>query len=112
MRTLLKLTQIATSMKLSPTLWQEKIYQAWELGQQKGEGFAIGEDNDLPNIALTKEGYELITEINGMVIGTDWLNKIVVVTSFYGPWAVDITDNLLSSNYSASQKFSLFNAVS
>lgn len=106
-----KLTQIAKSIKLSKKLWQEKIYQSWELGQENGEGFAIGDIFDSASIALAKEGYELIAEINGISIGTDWLTSIVAVMDCYGPWAVDITDNLLSSNYSIPQRLSLFNRV-
>lgn len=98
-----KLTEIAHSIKLSQTFWQEKIYRSWALGKQNGDGFAIGDANDQPKVALTKEGYELIAEIEGMAIGTDGLTKIVAVINSYGPWAVDITDSLVFSNFSQQQ---------
>ncbi len=110
MQTLPKLSQIANSIKLSKELWQEKIYQSWELGQS--HGFAVGDSSDLPSTALVKEGYALIAEIEGMAIGTDWLTSIIAVTNSYGPWAVDITDNLLKSKYFMPQRLSLFNKIS
>ncbi len=106
-----KLTQVAKSIKLSKKLWQEKIRQSWELGREEGTGFAIGDIFDSASTALAKEGYELIAEINGISVGTDWLTSIVAVMDCYGPWAVDITDNLLSSNYSVPQRLSLFSRI-
>jgi hypothetical protein len=106
-----KLTQIAYSIKLSQDLWREKIFHCWQLGHQAGLGFAIGDDFDLPSIALTKEGYELIAEIDDIAIGTDWLTSIIVVTRFYGPWAVDITEDLVKGNYAIFSKLSLFNRI-
>ena len=103
-----KLTQIANSIRLSQNLWQEKIYHSWDLGQGNGEGFAIGDEDDLAKTALVREGFDLIAEVNGIAIGTDWLTKIIAVKNCYGPWAVDITDDLLKSNYSVPQRLSLF----
>lgn len=90
-----KLTHIVNSLKASPEIWQKAICKYWQLGSQAGLGFAIGEPDDSPAKALAREGYELITEIEDVAIGTDWLTSIIVVTECYGPWAVDITDSLL-----------------
>jgi hypothetical protein len=111
MQSVPKLTQIANSIKLSKDLWKEKIFHCWQIGHQAGLGFAIGDDCDLPRVALTKEGYELIAEIDGIAIGTDWLTSIIVVTRFYGPWAVDITENLVKSNYAIFSKMVLFSRM-
>ncbi|MBI4852686.1 MAG: hypothetical protein HY819_12900 [Acidobacteria bacterium] len=109
MQSVPKLTQIANSIKLSKDLWKEKIFHSWQLGHQAGRGFAIGDDYDLPSIALTKEGFELIAEIDGISIGTNWITSIVVVTLYYGPWAVDITEDLVKGNYATFRKLNLFN---
>ncbi len=111
MQSVPKLTQIAKSIKLSKDLWKEKIFHCWQLGHQAGLGFAIGDDYDLPDVALTKEGYELIAEIDGVAIATDWFTSIIVVTRFYGPWAVDITEGLVKGNYAILSKFYLFNRL-
>lgn len=111
MQSVPKLTQIANSIKLSKDLWKEKIFRSWQQGHQSGQGFAVGDDYDLPSVALTKEGYELIAEIDGISVGTDWLTSIIVVSRFYGPWAVDITDDLVKANYATFRKLSLFNSM-
>lgn len=106
-----KLAQIVKSIRLSQSLWQEKIHQSWNLGQNNGQGFAIGDPDDSLKEALAKEGFDFIIEINEIAIGTDWINTIVAVKKCYGPWAVDITDNLLKSNYSMPRKMSIFNRL-
>lgn len=111
MQSVPKLTQIANSIKLSKDLWKEKIFYCWQKGHQSGLGFAIGEIDDLPIVALNKEGYESIAEIDGITIATNWLSSIIVVTRFYGPWAVDITEDLVEGNYAILGKFSLFNRI-
>lgn len=87
-----KLTHIATAIKNNPAIWQQKVYKSWQLGNQASLGFAIGETEDSLPIALAREGYELLVEIDDFAVGTDWLTSIVVVSNCYGPWAVDITD--------------------
>lgn len=103
-----KLTQIANSIKLSKDLWKEKILHSWQLGHLSGLGFAIAEMEDSTEIALLKEGYELIAQIDDFTVGTDWLTSIVVVTRFYGPWAVDITESLVKGHYANIRKPYLF----
>jgi hypothetical protein len=93
-----KITHIVKSLKNSPNLWQEKLYKYWQLGNQASLGFAIGDTDDSPAKALAKEGYELIVEMKDFAIGTDSLTSIIVVANCYGPWAVDVTDNLLTTN--------------
>lgn len=103
MKQVLKLDNIISSISLSNSLWQEKLWHCWEKGNEAGLGFALGESFDQSIEALTKEGYDLIAEINGLVIGTNGLNSIIAVVNIYGPWAVDITAELLASNYSPVQ---------
>lgn len=102
-----KLTQIVKSIKLSKDLWQEKIYHCWNLGQKQGQGFAIGDDYDLAKVAVIKEGYNVIVEWDDLVVGTDLLTSIIAVKQVYGPWAIDITNYLLQSNYSMVKRNSL-----
>ncbi|MBN8721818.1 MAG: hypothetical protein J0M03_02720 [Acidobacteria bacterium] len=106
-----KLTQIVKSIKLSKDLWKEKIDHSWYLGQKQGQGFAIGDDYDLAKVAVIKEGYNLIAEWDDLVVGTDWISSIIAAKQVYGPWAVDITNYLLQSNYFISEKNSLFSRI-
>jgi hypothetical protein len=108
MQSVPKLTQIANSIKLSKDLWKEKIQISWPLAHQSGKGFAIGDYDDSLNIALTKEGYEVLAEIEGVSVGTNWLSSIVVATRFFGPWAIDITDYLVKGDYATFRKLTLF----
>lgn len=89
-----KLVDLIQSIRVSNQQWPERIYHCWQLGNQAGFGFAIGEADDSPAQALTREGYELIAEIEDLAIGTNYINSIIAVTNNYSPWAVDITEHL------------------
>jgi hypothetical protein len=93
-----KIKSLATAIKENQSLWQRKIQDCWKAGHQAGFGFAIGDHFDTAAEALVKEGYYLIAEIDDIAIGTNWLDSIVAVTNHYGPWAVDISENLLNNS--------------
>ena len=94
-----KLVDLIQSIRLSNQQWPDQIYHCWQLGNQAGFGFAIGETDDSPAQALTREGYELIAEIEDLAIGTNYINSIIAVTNPYSPWAVDITEHLTARLY-------------
>ncbi|MEW6735683.1 MAG: hypothetical protein AB1489_30610 [Acidobacteriota bacterium] len=87
--------------------WYGKLNQAWQTGNRAGYGFAIGDEYDTLASALAKSGYELIGEMDGLAVGTNGINSVIVVVNVYGPWAVDITDTLLTSKeiYQSSRSY-------
>lgn len=90
----LKFAHIVKSLKTNPLLWEGKLSKYLLLANHASLGFPIGEPEDNAIKALSREGYEVIVEMDDFVVGTNWLTSIVIVTENYGPWAVDITDLL------------------
>lgn len=106
-----KLTHIVKSLKTNPSLWQKKLYNSWQLANQAGLGFTIGEADDSAAKAIIREGYEFVAEFDDFVVGTNSLTSILIVTDNYSPWAVDITDILLLDKDLLSNKFSQTNKI-
>lgn len=103
-----KFNHIVKSLKTNPELWKETLCNCWQLGSQASLGFPIGDPEDSAVKALTREGYELIIELEDFAVGTNWLTSVVIVTENYGPWAVDVTDMLLATKTKGIDLIPLF----
>jgi hypothetical protein len=72
---------------------QSELLSAWRRGNDAGEGYAVGSDDDTPREAAESELLEDIQEItsDGVVACVDG-HKIVVIADSNGAWAVPIKD--------------------
>lgn len=71
------------------------IRKAWRIGNDNGEGFPIGDDDDEPMEAAQRAGLQSPREVDGLdggiVCGWDG-DRLIAIADSSGPWAVDITD--------------------
>ena len=81
-------------MKIKMT--DAEIYDAWSRGNDRADGYPIGEKTMTPWEAAEDEGLEDIRTFDGpntlgtCVVGRDG-GKWIAICDVYGPWAVDIT---------------------
>jgi len=73
---------------------EHDLMDAWRTGNNAGEGFAIGNDDDTPQAAV--ESTDTMTHRgdltpDGAVVASDH-GRVIVVCDAGGPWAVDVTD--------------------
>jgi hypothetical protein len=68
-----------------------ELLYTWRQGNDAGEGYAVGGDDDTPREAAESELLEDIQEItpDGVVACVDG-HKVVVIADCNGPWAVTI----------------------
>lgn len=68
----------------------EEFIRAWNVGNNNGEGFEVGEQTDTPFQAAEREGYtEIEEDETGQVLATDF-EDLIVIRNCNGPWAVRI----------------------
>lgn len=68
----------------------EEYIKAWRIGNDKGNGYAVGDDDMSCSQAAEHEGYTDIEEDEtGQVLATDG-EDLVVIRDANGPWAVRI----------------------
>lgn len=74
---------------------QGEIMDAWRHGNDAGEGYAVGEDNQSPSEAADEDG--LLEQGNldptGNIVAVSG-DRVIAICDHNGPWAVDITDAL------------------
>jgi hypothetical protein len=72
----------------------DSFMEAWIYGNNKGNGYSIGEEYHSPMQAAQSEGLSCIIQISkdGSVLGYDCDGRVIVVCWSQGPWAVDVTD--------------------
>lgn len=72
----------------------ENIIKKWHIGNDNGEGYAVGDDNMTPAEAAEAEGLIICDEdITGQVvaIASEDDDCFVVIRDHNGPWAVTVT---------------------
>lgn len=68
----------------------DEYIRAWEIGNDDGNGFAVGDDGMTCEEAAEAEGYtDLEVDSTGQVLCTDG-DDLVVIRDDNGPWAVRI----------------------
>jgi hypothetical protein len=72
----------------------DNFAEAWGWGNDKGEGYSIGEEYQSPIEAAQSDGLTCIIQIStdGSVLGYKEDGSAIVVCDSHGPWAVDVTD--------------------
>jgi hypothetical protein len=72
----------------------DNFIEAWRWGNDKGEGYSIGEEYQSPMEAAQSDGLTCIIQIStdGSVLGYKEDGSAIVVCWSHGPWAVDVTD--------------------
>ena len=68
----------------------EEYIRAWRIGNDAGDGYAVGDEDMTPLQAAEDEGYTDIEEDEiGQVLCTDG-DDLVVIRDHNGPWAIRI----------------------
>lgn len=68
----------------------EEYLRAWNIGNDNGQGYSVGDAEDTPLEAAEAEGYTDIEEDEtGQVLCSDGCD-LVVIRDHNGPWAVRI----------------------
>lgn len=72
---------------------EHDLMDAWKAGNDAGDGYAIGDDDQTPQQAI--EATDTMTHCgdispDGTAVASDH-GKIIVVADANGPWAVDVT---------------------
>jgi hypothetical protein len=68
----------------------EEYIRAWRIGNDAGEGFAVGADGMSPDEAAEFEGYtHPWVDCTGQVLCADG-DDLIVIRDHNGPWAVRI----------------------
>jgi len=70
------------------------IDKAWDKGNAAGHGWGVGEETDTPMQAIQRN-CTFIAERNGCFIGQSNAGSYFAVYDANGPWAVDISAELL-----------------
>ena len=69
------------------TQWRK----VWNRGNDAGDGYPIGEVEDSPIDAATREGWTVLEHgTDGMVLARDLIGRPVAIGDAGGPWAVTI----------------------
>lgn len=82
-------SEVVTDNNAGRQIMARTIQQIWDEGNNEGNGYAIGTDDDTPADALDGAGYQNIMQGEpGYWVGRIW-DKVTVVGDSHGPWAVD-----------------------
>lgn len=70
-----------------------KYHGSWIAGNKAGEGYAVGNEDDSPEEACAREGWEILhvwAATDQICIARKPNGSIVGVGDGHGPWAVDL----------------------
>jgi hypothetical protein len=65
---------------------------AWRRGNDSGNGFGVGDENDSPAEAALRAGWTVLLDAADGVVAKDAEGRTVIVCDCYGPWGVYAVD--------------------